>query len=427
MSTPSLIERILSEHRDAAQNGASLSAATASALQSLVAGGLPTPRAENWKYANLRLLDKARFSPTSAPLHTTLDEARSLLPERLPGYGRFVFVDGRFAAELSAPLTELLTVETASARLPDGPPETGDLAFATIGAAFGIESLRVHVPAGRSVSIEVVFVTTVEQQTAAAHPQLRLQAEPASTVRLVERHIGATRHATFTNGHCMLSVAQGATVEHTRLLADGPRSVLLDTLNAVLGPDANYRLGQFTVSGLSTRSTLRIELAGRGANVDFQAASIGSAQGVADIYALIEHRAPNTGTREQFRGIAVDRSRIACNGHIVMREAATGAQSQQSLRALLAGNTAEADLRPQLEIYTDDVKASHGATTGKLDPEQLFYLLSRGIEADVAEQLMKWAFIEEVVTAVRDPGLRKQIEVWLGAHLQSLGVTEVPQ
>ena len=115
-------------------------------------------------------------------------------------------------------------------------------------------------------------------------------------------------------------------------------------------------------------------------------------------------------TAQDYRGIAAGRSRVAFNGHVIMRANAAGSASSQSLRSLLAGPGTEADVRPQLEIYTDDVKASHGATAGKIDEQMLFYLLSRGIERRTAKSLLKWAFLTELVARIPIADLRAQVE-----------------
>jgi len=126
---------------------------------------------------------------------------------------------------------------------------------------------------------------------------------------------------------------------------------------------------------------------GEQASVLLALAALGTRAQVQDTYALIEHVAPQARTTQIFRGIAAGRSRVACNGKIVVARGAHGTDSRQSLRGLLAGAEAEIDVRPQLEIYTDDVRCSHGATAGKLDDDMLFYLLSRGLTPDTAQRL----------------------------------------
>jgi len=131
----------------------------------------------------------------------------------------------------------------------------------------------------------------------------------------------------------------------------------------------------------------------------------------------VEHAAPHARSRQSFRGIAGGRSRVAFNSKVVVREGAHGTDSYQSLRGLLAGAEAEIDVRPQLEIYTDDVRCAHGATAGKLDEAMLFYLLSRGLDPETAQRLLKWAFLEDVVAKIAVPELRRQIEASLAGQM----------
>jgi Fe-S cluster assembly protein SufD len=134
----------------------------------------------------------------------------------------------------------------------------------------------------------------------------------------------------------------------------------------------------------------------------------------------IEHLAAATVTREVFRGIATDRGKLAFNGKIIVRENAHEADSDQSLKSLLTGTGSEAAARPQLEIYTDRVRAKHGATTGKLDEQMLFYLLSRGIERPTAQALLQWAFVEDAVSQIEPAELRREVEALAGAQLREV-------
>jgi Fe-S cluster assembly protein SufD len=184
-----------------------------------------------------------------------------------------------------------------------------------------------------------------------------------------------------------------------------------------LAEAADYRLHVVATGAQSARSTLVVRLAGERAQLALAVAALGDRQQVQDTLALIEHLAPRVRSEQTFRGIAAGRARVAFNGKIVVSREALGTDSQQSLRGLLAGPGAEIDLRPQLEIYTDEVRCSHGATAGKLDEQMLFYLLSRGLEPDTAQRLLKWAFLEDVVAKTDVPQLRRQIEASLAGHL----------
>ncbi len=160
------------------------------------------------------------------------------------------------------------------------------------------------------------------------------------------------------------------------------RAIVFDTLTATLAQEASYRLHALGSGAAASRTTLGVRLAGEHARLTLSVAALGERAQVQDAYALVEHLAPHTRTEETFRGISGGRARVAFNGKIVVARDAHGSDSRQSLRGLLAGPEAEIDVRPQLEIYTDDVRCSHGATAGKLDDNMLFYLLSRGLDRD---------------------------------------------
>jgi Fe-S cluster assembly protein SufD len=191
----------------------------------------------------------------------------------------------------------------------------------------------------------------------------------------------------------------------------------MDTLSASVATDASYRVHVAEIGAQASRSTVQIKLEGERAELGLHVVSLGERNQVHDTYALVDHAAPRARTEESFRGIASGRSRVAFNGKIVVREGAHGTDSRQSLRGLLAGKEAEIDVRPQLEIYTDDVKCSHGATAGKLDDTMLFYLLSRGLDRETALKLLKWAFLEDVVAKITVPELRRQIEQSLAGQM----------
>jgi len=229
-------------------------------------------------------------------------------------------------------------------------------------------------------------------------------------------------NANFVNGAVSVEIAGGATVQHYRLQETGARAIWFDTLSAVLAEDARYRLHSVGVGGLSARSTVHVQLTGERADVGLSVASLGNRQQIQDVFALVEHIAPRARTEQTFRGIAAGRARVAFNGKIVVRKEALGTDSRQSLRGLLAGPEAEIDVRPQLEIYTDEVRCSHGATAGKLDENMLFYMLTRGLERDTAQRLLKWAFLEDVVAKIEVPELRRQIEQSLAEQLQETAV-----
>jgi Fe-S cluster assembly protein SufD len=160
----------------------------------------------------------------------------------------------------------------------------------------------------------------------------------------------------------------------------------------------------------SARTSAHVQLSGRGAAVVWRAIAVGRGEQVHDVALKVDHNAPDTQTDEMFRGIAGERARLAFSGHIQIEASAPGSQAHQSLRGLIDGGTAEIDLRPRLEILTDEVRAAHGATTGRLDEDLLFYLLARGIDRQSARALLKWAFLGDVLREIELPSLRVEAE-----------------
>ena len=423
MSTP-LTARIVEEHANAFR-ALPLAGAAATrrrtALAALTASGLPTSRDENWKYANLRPLERLRFIP--APAAQPL--AATDLPAAIPGFARYVFVDGAFAPALSAALHSTAAAVTPLAAAPDGdrapaampaqtpaPHAPADERFALLNEAFATDGAAIRVAAHHDepVRLELVFVASADALTGASYPRVELHLDSQAQLLLIERHMSAGAQASFVNSAVTVDLGRGATLHHYRLQELAARTTVFDTLIATVARDACYRLYGISIGAQSARSTLAVRLAGERADLTLAVVALGDRQQVQDIFARVEHAAPGARTDQIFRGISAGRARVAFNGKIVVGSEAHGTDSRQSLRGLLAGPEAEIDVRPQLEIYTDEVRCSHGATVGKLDESMLFYLLSRGLEPEVAQRLLKWVFLEDVVAKIGVAELRRQIE-----------------
>jgi Fe-S cluster assembly protein SufD len=432
MSTP-LTARIIEEYASAERARPASGPATArrrAAIAVLAAAGLPTSRDENWKYANLRPLERQRFTAASAA--QTL-QSPAVLPPAVADYPRYVFVDGAFAPASSAPLgstpaaVSVSVAEAAAGAAQPAATSAGDERFALLSAAFAADGVVIHVraPTAEPARLELLFVASADAQSGTSYPRLELRLDPHSSLVLVERHVSAAAQASFVASAVTVDLGRGASLEHYRVQDLNARSTLFDTLSAQLAAEAAYRLHGVSTGGLAARSTLSVRLGGERAELSLAVAALGDRQQVQDTYARVEHAAPRARTVQTFRGIAAGRARVAFNGKIVVAADARGTDSQQSLRGLLAGPGAEIDVRPQLEIYTDEVRCSHGATAGKLDESMLFYLLSRGLAPEAAQRLLKWAFLEDVVAQIRLPALRRQIEAHLAGQLRDEALREI--
>ncbi len=396
------------------------------AIEVLSAAGLPSTRDENWKYANLRPLERLRFLPAAPPPVTAAQ-----LPPPVSGFARQVFLDGQFAAALSAPAAAAnvfssLSSSAAATHALTAEERATDQRFALLNEAFATDGARIQVRADQpGHRLELVFVASAEAASGTSYPRLEVQLQAGASLELLERHVSAQAAGSFVNSAVRIELERGATLKHYRLQELSGSSILFDTLNATLAQDAAYRLHAVSTGAQSARSTQLIRLMGERADLRMAIAALADAQQVQDSFALIEHRAPRARTEQLFRGIAAGRSRVGFNGKIVVAPGAAGTDSKQSLRGLLAGPGAGIDVRRQLEIYTDDVRCSHGATAGKLDDNMLFYLLSRGLEPDTARRLLKWAFLADAFASIEVPQLRQQIEQNLAGVLQDATLKEL--
>ena len=391
---------------------------------------MPTNRDENWRYANLRPLAKAKVDAVVAG---SASRTAITLPPVLPGYERWVFVDGQFDAALSAPTPDtcasLLDVGEAGdafAFLLDSEIATGgiDFALARVNAGRGSRVLHINAADGAQARIEITFVATAAAAAGTSYPRVQVHTGRNAHLRIVERHISAGAADSSVNAAFDLALRADAVVDHCRLQNCADKASCFDTLLAHVGERATYRFRTVTLGGLSSRSTILVKLAGRAARCDLTAASIANGIQTHDVYAEIEHAGAESITRELYRGIATDRGKLGFNGMMKVNEAAQGADSEQSLKTLLTGAGAEAAVRPQLEIHTDRVRAIHGATTGKLDDQMLFYLLSRGIDRRTAQTLLQWAFIEDAVSRIEVPELRAEIEALIAAQLNEVSALD---
>jgi len=390
---------------------------------------LPTNKDENWRYANLRPLAKANADAVAA----NTAPAALALPAPLPDYERWVFVDGWFAPDLSTnPASSCATLlnardagEDFSAMLDAAIANEGaDFALARVNGARGDQVLQIAPPDDANANIELLFVASAGASTGTSYPRVQVHAGRRAQLRLVERHLSAGNADSAVNAAFDLALRADSTIDHCRLqnLADAASG--FDTLIAHVGERATYRLRTITLGGLTSRSTVLVQLAGRAARCDLTAGSIANGHQTHDVFAEIEHSNADTVTRELYRGIATDRGKLGFNGKMIVRESAPGSDSDQSLKTLLTGTGAEAAVRPQLEIYTDKVRAKHGATTGKLDDQMLFYLLSRGIDRRTAQTLLQWAFIEDAISRMDCLPLRAEIEQLVAAQLNEVSALE---
>ena len=370
------------------------------ALNRALAAGLPQLRDDLWRYADLRYLGSAALAPLPPDSPESLAAAlQALLPPRLDGYTRLVFANGRLQAALSDPCPALNVASP-----PLVPERTRHERFGWLNDAFATDIARLVVDS--SQRLEVIFAAAPGDARQAVYPRLEVQLAANTSLVLLERHLGTTGADGTINAAVQVHAGAGSHVHHLRWQTLAEDAQFLDTVQVALDRDARYALTLMQLGARSARTSLRAALYGAGAELSLRGVAVTAGRRTLDHSLLVDHVAPRTSSTQLFRAIARDTAHIACRSRVEIARGAAGAASQQSLKGLLASPGSEIDLRPQLEIHTDEVRASHGATTGALDPTMQFYLLSRGLDADTARALLEWAFLEDALVGIEQPELR---------------------
>jgi Fe-S cluster assembly protein SufD len=412
------IERAHAAARAAWRGGAAWERRRGDALERFLGRGLPDRRDENWKYLDWPEIDRRAHAPQPGVTGEPALPAGALAG--LAPVRTVVLVNGRFAPGLSAgPPVAGLEVEglaTALARDPETleralrvPGDDADDRFALLAEAFVDDGVVIRLADGARPD-GPLYVMHVGAGAGTSHTRVFIEAGSNSRLQLIEHFLSADDAAGLSNLACELRLANGAAVDHLRLYLQGHEAAHIETLHASQARDSRYRQQLFMLGGRIVRSSVHVRLEGPAAECELHGLFMVDGGRQADLYTVLEHVAPHTRSQELVRGVAADRGRGAFNGRILVGPLATKADSSQSSRNLILSPLAEINTRPQLEILTDDVKCSHGATTGSLDVNQLFYLLSRGIDPDTARGLLTFAFCEDVVARVAVPGLRRQME-----------------
>jgi Fe-S cluster assembly protein SufD len=405
-----------------------VAAARRSGRESFERSGLPTTRMEDWRFTSLAPLLAHAFghADPSAPLSAADLEAAAGKP-----FGpRLVFVNGRFRADLSSAHGLAAGIHAASLQhaiaVSPGRVEP-HLAravpvewrpFAALNAAFLGDGAFVHVGGdAKGGVVELVFATVALQGPAASHPRVLVAADPGSQATVVETYVALGGHPALTNAVTEVSLGAGARLDHYQV-QDQPASAFhFATLAAVQGAGASLSTHSTALGAALSRSDVLARLAGEGAETHVSGLYMADGDRLVDNHSVIEHAVPNGTSRELFKGILDGASRGVFAGRIRVLEGASKTDAHQSNSNLLLSRDAIVDTLPQLEIYTDDVKAGHGGTVGELDRDALFYLRSRGLPLVEARSLLVYAFAREMVDRVAVPALRERLGRLVAARL----------
>jgi Fe-S cluster assembly protein SufD len=409
-------------------------------LEALGTMGLPGPSHEEWRYTSVATI--ARRLPVAslaerAPGARDL-AARSALaalgPLGVSGrkHHQLVFVNGRLDAELSRfdGLPAGVSFEALS-RLFVAPHELLEKRlgllhghrshpFVAMNAAFLGDGAFVHVPDGAVLAepLLVVHVADGSAGPAAAHPRIVISLGENARATVVEAYCGTGE--AFVNTVTEIVLGPHAHLDHARLQEESPETHHVGTAEAHLGPGAQLFGHLLSVGGKVVRNELTVRLHGDGAGATLDGLFLARGTQQVDNHTLVEHARPHCGSQQYYKGILDGQARGAFDGKVVVRPAGAFTDAHQKNRNLLLSDTARVDAKPQLEIYNNDVKCTHGSATGRLDDDALFYLRSRGFSPGEAQSVLTLAFASEIVDRVPLEPLKAHLSArvlgWLGGN-----------
>jgi Fe-S cluster assembly protein SufD len=407
--------------------------------------GFPTQKDEDWKFTSVAAIAGANLWPVDGredgesgrpvvPSSRLSDVREADLSDHLfghPEWPRLVLVNGRVAPALSRldglPAgVRLLSLSRALAEEPAlVEPLFGSVcaaeenAFTAMNAAYATDGLVLVVPKGVELAapVHLLHVTDASARDGMIHVRNLVVAERQAKVTLVESFVSLADVPVFTNAVTEVRLGDGARVAHVKIQRQGERAFHVDTTQAEQGRDSSYDSFSFAIGGRLARTNVYTRLAGAGAHVTLDGLYILHGEQHVDHQTRVEHIAPNCTSWEVYKGILDGKSHGVFNGKVFVRPEAQKTDGKQTNNNLVLSDQAKVDTKPQLEIFADDVKCTHGATVGRLDPAAVFYLRSRGLPAAEARRMLTWGFASDVLDNVASLPVREHLRTLARARL----------
>ena len=392
--------------------------------------GLPGIRDEEWRYTNLRALKSNTYLPGVAQQNVVLDTTLLATSDN----PRMVFVDGFFNANLSS--LDNLDGQITFTSMAHALDQHADLLQRYLGSSLSGEQhgftelnsanwqdgylLIVPKNAVLKTPLEVVFVASQASQDevqAISHTRNLIVTEAHSECVLVERHIGAPDSVYLNNSLTEIHAGDSSHVDHYKLQQESNEAFHIGGVFVQQAANSNVKNHNIALSGLVTRNDINVDLNGQGAHLEMNGLVLGSGRQHVDNHTEVNHAVPNCTSDEYYKTILDDSSRSIFRGRIIVAQDAQQTSADQQNNNLLLSKDAEADCKPQLEIYADDVQCSHGATVGQLDPASLFYLRSRGIDNQSARGLLTFAFANQVIERIKVGSIREELTQHIAGQL----------
>jgi len=396
------------------------------AIDRFAALGFPTPKNEDWHFTSVTPIAEGSFRAVAPARSVSLEAADvEAFTFGRPDWIRLVFVNGRFDAALSssAPRPQGVTVTDLATAWREQPHllerhvgKVADFqrtAFTALNTAFMHDGALIQFAPDVQLEtpVHLVFVSTPDAAGSASHVRTLIVAGHHAKATVIESYVslgGAKGY--FTNAVTEAVLGDGATLAHVKLQSESERAFHVGTLQAHQGRDSHLVSFSYAAGGELARTNIYTLLGGEGSCATLHGLYLLDGEQHVDQQTRIEHAGPNTFSREVYKGILDGASHGVFNGQVFVRPEAQKTDGKQENNNLLLSARARVDTKPQLEIFADDVKCTHGATVGRLDELALFYMKSRGIGAEQARKLLTYAFAAGVIEAVGVPEVRAELE-----------------
>ena len=400
------------------------------AIDRFQAVGFPTSRDEEWRFTPVGPIARGEFRPG----HAAAVRLPALEPFLFghPEWPRLVFVNGRYDADLSAPgavagvragnIAEAIAAGELESLLGREAGIEGS-AFTALNTALFRDGAYVHVAAGVEVEqpLHVVFVTSPDAGGTVAHPRNLIVVERNARASVIESYVTlAPGAAYFTNPVTEIVVGENGRIEHTRVQRESEAAYHVGLTQVAQARDSHYRSFTLTMGGAIARHNLHARHVGSNVETLLYGLYLTRGEQLADNHTAIHHDHPNSNSWEVYKGILDGHSRAVFNGKVFVKPEAQKTDAKQTNRNLLLSEAARVDTKPQLEIFADDVKCTHGATVGMLDESALFYARSRGVPLAAARKLLTYAFAAEVLAEVTLEPIREAFDRLVLDRLGSL-------
>ena len=391
--------------------------------------GFPTLHDEDWRFTNVAPIAKLNFHP-AAPVTVNGAESRAVAESvfaGLTGY-RLVFVNGFYSAKLSSlkPVTNGVRIESLATALATDSALiekhlgryalTPKNTFAALNQALFSDGVFVHVPDGVELAepVQLIYISSAKTDGEVIQPRNLIVAGKNSKVTVVETYLSTNNVAYLTNAVTELVAGDHASIEHVKVQDEAVQAFHMATIAGEFGRASNVRVHSFALGAKISRNNIRTLLAGEGLECILNGLYLTKDDQLADHHMIVEHAQPHCASHEYFNGILDGKSKGVFHGRILVREIAQKTDAKQTNKNLLLSDDASADTKPQLEIYADDVKCTHGATIGQLNDESIFYLRSRGIPTETAKRMLIHAFAGEIIERIQCEPAREVIDklVW---------------